>query len=75
MLAAVAAYVAMVAVFFFFNAPVNTAFNSWTVATLPSDWPHYRTQWETGHALSALLSILGLVFVARAWLRVAAASR
>ena len=69
MLAAVAVYFAMVVVFFLFNAPVNAAFNSWTVATLRSDWPRCRMQWEIGHALSALLSIIGLVLVARARLK------
>ena len=68
MLVATAAYVAMVVVFFVFNAPVNAAFNSWTVASLPPDWPRYRAQWETGHALAALLSIVALIGVGRAYL-------
>src|SRR5258708_25964290 len=67
---AVGIYAAMVAVFFIFNAPVNAAFSGWTAATMPDDWTRYRTQWETGHALTALLSLAALVFVIRACTRV-----
>ena len=65
-LAAVVIYVAMIVVFFVFNAPVNAAFNHWTVASLPADWPRYRIQWETGHALAALLSAIALILVVQA---------
>lgn len=59
-------YVAIVVVFFIFNAPLNAAVNRWTSTTLPADWPRYRAQWETGHALAALLSILAFALVVRA---------
>jgi len=59
------AYAAMIAAFFVFNSPVNNALNGWTAATLPPDWPAYRLQWELGHVLAALLSLLGLVAVTR----------
>lgn len=63
-----AAYVGMLAAFFVFNQPVNLAFAGWTPASLPPDWPDYRRQWETGHALAAAFSLIGLVAVARGWL-------
>lgn len=59
-------YLLMIAVFFIFNAPVNAAFNAWTSATLPADWPAFRRQWETGHALAAILAIAALLLVVRA---------
>ncbi len=58
----------MLATFFVFNRPVNAALNGWTAATLPADWADYRITWEVGHALSALLSIVGLISVACACL-------
>ena len=60
------AYTAMLAAFFVFNAPVNEALNGWTSATLPSDWATYRLRWEAGHALAALMSVVGLVALVRA---------
>jgi hypothetical protein len=64
---ATAAYGAMIAAFFVFNAPVNQALTGWTSATLPSDWPAYRLRWETGHALAAPLAVIGLVAMVRAY--------
>jgi hypothetical protein len=63
---ATAAYGAMIVAFFLFNAPVNEAVRGWTSSTLPSDWPAYRLRWETGHALAALLAVIGLVAMVRA---------
>lgn len=65
-LVAAAVYAAMLAVFFIFNAPVNAAFNGWSAATLPADWPDYRWRWEVGHALAAVLSIVGWLALLRA---------
>lgn len=65
---AAAAYAAMIATFFPFNSPVNTAVNAWTPSSLPPDWPSYRMQWEAGHALAALLSVVALSALFRAWL-------
>jgi hypothetical protein len=62
---AAAAYAGMLAVFFIFNDPVNAALNAWSPATLPPNWAHYRLQWETGHALAALFSLIGLLAVIR----------
>lgn len=60
------AYAAMLAVFFVFNAPVNAAFNSWTVADMPANWPEFRWRWEVGHAIAALLSLVGWLALLRA---------
>lgn len=68
-LLAALAYGAMLASFFIFNAPVNSAFAGWTPATLPADWPDYRLRWELGHALSALFSIIAVLALWRAWWR------
>jgi hypothetical protein len=59
-------YAVMLATFFIFNAPVNAAFNSWTVADMPADWPDYRWRWEVGHAIAAALSIVGWLALLRA---------
>jgi hypothetical protein len=63
---AAAAYAFMLVSFFALNNPVNMAVNSWTPATLPSDWPTYRLRWEVGHALAALMSAVGLAALGRA---------
>jgi hypothetical protein len=60
------AYVGMLVVFFLLNLPVNEAVNSWTVTTLPPDWPQYRLRWEMGHAIAFVLSIVGGSAVVRA---------
>lgn len=39
-------------------APVNTALNGWTPATLPADWIRWRFRWELGHALHAACLVL-----------------
>jgi len=67
-LIAAAAYAAMIVAFFAFNNPVNIALNRWTTATLPANWPDYRLRWETGHALAAVLSVIGLIFLVRCYL-------
>ncbi len=66
---ALAAYAAMIGVFFAFNAPVNRMVDRWTPDALPGDWADYRLRWEEGHAIAAMLAIIGLVFVIRAALR------
>ena len=58
-------YAAMLADFFLFNNPVNTALNGWTAATLPQDWSEYRLQWEIGHALTAVFSVVAFVVLVR----------
>jgi len=67
-LVAALAYAGMIATFFVFNDPVNAALNAWTPSTIPSDWPNYRLRWEIGHALAALLSIVAIVSLVRAWI-------
>jgi hypothetical protein len=56
-----AAYGAMLLSFFLLNAPVNEAVNTWTAATLPTDWTNYRLRWEIGHAVAALFALLAFV--------------
>jgi len=65
-LLAVLSYAAMIGTFFVLNAPVNEALSRWTPASLPNDWESYRLRWETGHAIAALLSGVGLVSLIRA---------
>jgi uncharacterized membrane protein len=67
--AAAVTYALTIAAFFVFDAPVNRALVRWTPETLPPDWASYRLQWEAGHALSAILSIIALLFLITAWLR------
>lgn len=62
------AYAGMIVTFFVFNDPVNAALSTWAPTSLPPDWQRYRMQWEAGHALAALLSVIALVAVLRAWL-------
>jgi hypothetical protein len=57
----------MIAVFFLLNAPVNTAVAAWTSTTLPSDWATYRLRWEAGHAIAALLALIGLATLIRSY--------
>ena len=66
-LAAALAYCGMIVTFFVFNNPVNSAVNTWTPASYPSDWQSYRARWETGHALAALLSLFALGVLLRGW--------
>jgi hypothetical protein len=42
------------------NGPVNQAVDSWTVATMPSDWMTYRDRWEYAHATRAGLHTVSL---------------
>jgi hypothetical protein len=61
------AYAGMMAAFFLANDPVNKAVSHWRPETLPHDWQAYRLQWETGHAVAAVLSIIALGALIRAW--------
>jgi hypothetical protein len=65
---AAAAYAIMLACFFILNDPVNAAVRGWTPTTLPFNWPIYRLRWEAGHALAALMSVIGFAASARAHL-------
>lgn len=62
-LAAGACYLVMLLAFFMFNGPVNAAIDSWTAATLPTDWASYRARWETGHAIAFVFAAGALIFV------------
>lgn len=58
-------YLAMIIVFFVFNAPVNAAVSGWSAAAFPADWADLRWRWELGHALAALLALVSLLLVLR----------
>lgn len=60
LIAACLCFAGMIATFLVLNAPVNGATAAWTSATLPADWANYRARWEAGHALAAMLAIVGL---------------
>jgi Anthrone oxygenase len=66
-LVAALGYAGMIAAFFTFNDPVNAALNSWTPSSMPADWESYRLRWESGHALAAVLAIVAIVALVRAW--------
>lgn len=63
------AYAGMLAAFFIFNDPVNKAVRAWTAQTLPPTWPHYRLQWESGHAIACALGLIALFTSASAILQ------
>jgi len=67
-LVAALAYVGMIVVFFALNDPVNAALGSWTASSIPPDWPSFRLRWEIGHALAAILSVVAIIALVRAWL-------
>ena len=64
-----AGYVGMLVAFFLLNQPVNVAVASWTPTSMPSDWTAYRTQWEAGHAVAAMLSVVSLMALAWAYVK------
>ncbi|MCT7373965.1 DUF1772 domain-containing protein [Chelativorans salis] len=47
------------ATFFIWVFPVNQATHNWTTA--PKNWQALRTQWETMHAINAVITFAGLV--------------
>ena len=67
-LLAALAHAGMIVVFFAFNNPVNAALNGWTPSILPPDWQSWRLRWEIGHALAAILSVVAIMSLVRAWL-------
>lgn len=60
---AAAMIIVSLVIFFSFVYPANVATSSWTI--VPPDWEKLRSQWEWGHAASALCTFLG--FLALAW--------
>jgi hypothetical protein len=71
MIVASLAYAGMIASFFFLNRPVNESVMRWAPRNLPQNWASYRTQWELGHSVAFLLSMLGLYTTLRAHIRCA----
>jgi hypothetical protein len=43
--------------------PVNSRTAVWTTASLPSDWQHWRRQWEYSHAARFVLQFAALVLL------------
>ena len=39
--------------------PVNVELAKWVNGPVPSDWTTYRSRWEWGHAIIALVELLG----------------
>jgi hypothetical protein len=39
--------------------PVNVELAKWVNGPVPSDWTDYRARWEWGHAIIALVELLG----------------
>ena len=54
-------FVAGLVLWFSVVNPANLLVDSWTTATLPSNWMQIRDQWEYGHVARATFFILGLV--------------
>ena len=40
-------------------SPANTQMAAWQGVPLPADWTVVRTHWEWGHAVSAMLDLVG----------------
>jgi hypothetical protein len=53
---------ATLAVFFAWTYPANLATANWT--TMPADWQPLRAQWETSHAVNAVLTFAALCLTA-----------
>src|SRR6476646_9406704 len=51
------------AIWFLLIAPANAGFGSWTVASMPPDWTHFRNQWEYTHGTRAFLILAALGFL------------
>lgn len=49
--------------------PANLQLATWLGGTVPSDWTAVRARWETGHAVSSVLQIIGFGAIVRAALR------
>jgi len=47
------------AVWFAFVSPANTQMAQWNSIPLPASWTEVRRQWESGHAASAVLDLIG----------------
>jgi len=58
-LVAFACLAATQVVFWTLNFPANRVTHNW--GTLPENWEALRLRWETGHAVSALLTLVALV--------------
>jgi hypothetical protein len=60
-LAAFAAMVGVLAIFFTWTYPANQATSNWTA--VPADWQELRVRWEYSHAANAVLTFAALCSV------------
>jgi hypothetical protein len=47
------------AIWIAFVSPANTQMAQWSAVPLPANWTDVRKQWEFGHAVSAILDLIG----------------
>ena len=52
------------ALWFLLVSPANHQMAAWSVLPLPANWTVVRRQWEVGHAISAVLDLLGFACLA-----------
>lgn len=60
-----AAFVVTLVTWFAFVLPANAQLAQWLNGPVPADWAAWRAQWETTHAINAVLQLFG--FSALAW--------
>jgi hypothetical protein len=58
-LAATICVAAGLGIWFAMVAPANAEMAQWTTVPLPDSWMDTRRHWETGHAISAVLDLVG----------------
>lgn len=62
-LAATMLYLAALAIWWTVVFPANGEFALWQERGVPTDWDGWRQRWEFGHAVMAVLKIIGLALV------------
>lgn len=55
--------------------PVNLQLAAWVSGPVPPDWAAWRLRWETGHAINAVLMIVGLGLLVWSLIRQVAKAR
>jgi hypothetical protein len=67
-LVAAVLHAAALAVWVTVVAPANAEIGTWSASGIPADWTSWRDRWETGHAASFGLLLLGFVVLVLALL-------
>ncbi len=62
-LAAAVLYLIALAIWWAVVFPANREFAAWQELGVPADWDTWRRRWEFGHAVMAVLKIIGLALV------------